>query len=89
MKRSATTASAARKSRDIAAVIPVVCALLMMPPLVHLTADGSNILGIPAIVVYLFGVWTAAIGLTAWNARRLDAPVREDQLRIDPNDTPP
>lgn len=71
MSRPRPTQSAQRKARDIAALAPVLFALLIMPPFVHLTGDAPPVAGIPAIVVYLFGIWIAAIALTAWNVRRL------------------
>lgn len=83
------SASAVRKARDIAIVIPVVCTFLIMPPLVHIASDAGSIFGIPAIVVYLFGIWMVAVALTAWNSRRLDTPEQEDAFRIDGKDVPP
>jgi hypothetical protein len=71
MSRRRLSESAKRKARDIAGVAPVLFAILIMPPFVHLTAGAPPLAGIPAIVVYLFGIWIAVIVLTAWNVRRL------------------
>ncbi|MDW3205938.1 MAG: hypothetical protein R8L07_10400 [Alphaproteobacteria bacterium] len=89
MRRSVRSASTIRKARDIAVVIPVVCTFLIMPPLIHIASGAGSIFGIPAVVVYLFGIWIAAVALTAWNSRRLDTPDHEDAFRIDGKDLPP
>lgn len=89
MIRKPPSAAAIRKSRDIAVVIPIVCTLLIMPPFVHIVSGGGSVFGIPPIVVYLFGIWILAIVLTAWNARRLSAPLEEDTFGVDAQDAPP
>lgn len=83
------SASAIRKARDVAVVIPVVCTFLFMPPLIHIASDAGSLFGIPTVVIYLFGIWGAAVALTAWNSRRLDAPEQDDAFRIDGKDAPP
>lgn len=85
----AETATAIRKSRDIAMIIPVVFTLLIMKPMIHLFGPEPGLAGIPAIVVYLFGLWTLAVVLTAWNSRRLNMPESNDPLVMDPQDSPP
>lgn len=89
MRRAIVTAAAARKARDIAAVVPIVAIALFMPPLVHLFGSESGIFGIPAIVLYLFGIWIVAIVVTRWNVRRLDRPAADLPMPIDPKDAPP
>ena len=84
----AATATAIRKSRDIAMIIPVVFTLLIMKPMIHLFGPEPGLAGIPAIVVYVFGLWTLAVVLTAWNARRLNTPETNDPLVMDPQDSP-
>ncbi|WP_420725485.1 hypothetical protein [Hwanghaeella sp. LZ110] len=85
----AAFATTIRKSRDIAMIIPVVFTLLIMKPMIHLFGPEPGLAGIPAIVVYLFGLWTLAVVLTAWNARRLNTPETNDPLVMDPQDSPP
>ncbi|MDF1747574.1 MAG: hypothetical protein P1V34_01735 [Alphaproteobacteria bacterium] len=85
----AASASAIRKSRDIAMIIPVIFTLLIMPPMVHLFGSEPGLAGIPSIVVYLFGLWILVVLLTAWNARRLNTPETNDPLVMNPQDSPP
>lgn len=85
----AATATAIRKSRDIAMIIPVVFTLLIMKPMIHLFGPEPGLAGIPAVVVYLFGLWTLVVVLTAWNARRLNTSDSSDPLAMDPQDSPP
>lgn len=42
-----------------------------MPPIIGLFATGPDILGIPLVVLYVFGTWFALIVGAAWLARRL------------------
>lgn len=71
MSRRRLSESARRKARDIAGIAPVLFAVLILPPFIHLSADAPPVAGVPAIVVYLFGIWVLAIAFTAWNVRRL------------------
>ncbi|KAA5605933.1 hypothetical protein F1188_07870 [Roseospira marina] len=64
-------APAPRRWRDLAMLLPAFGTLLWMPPVVGLTASGGAIWGVPAIVVYLFGVWALLIALAALVAVRL------------------
>lgn len=51
-------------------LITVMGLALIVPPVVHLFNHDASVLGIPQIVVYLFGVWIALIaGTAALNAR--------------------
>jgi hypothetical protein len=51
--------------RDAATLLPVVAAILLLPPFILLFATPVLIAGIPLIVVYVFGIW-AAIVFCAW-----------------------
>lgn len=81
--------SARRKARDLAALIPIGCVFLIMPPMVHASVGAGLILGIPVNVIYVFGVWLAVIVLTFWNARRLYASDDGSPESIDAEDYPP
>jgi hypothetical protein len=50
----------------------VALALLGVPLLTYplLTLPGGDIGGVPAVFIYLFGVWGGLIGLAAWVAER-------------------
>lgn len=58
-------------------VLTVAGFLLLVPPLVQLFNHDVRIAGIPQIVVYLFGIWTALILGTIALARYLE-PNRSD-----------
>jgi hypothetical protein len=51
---------------------------LLVPPLVQLFNHDVRVLGVPQIVVYLFGIWLALIVGTAILTRRLP---RDDSSR--------
>lgn len=57
--------------RDAAVVVPVSGLLLLMPPILQLFAVPVTVLGIPLVVLFLFGVWAVLVLLTWWFARRL------------------
>ncbi len=50
-----------RSARDMAALLPFVGIFLLVPPVILIFAKPVLIAGVPLIVVYLFGVWAAAI----------------------------
>ena len=58
-------------------VLTVAGFLLLVPPLVQLFNHQMRFLGVPQIVVYLFGVWTALIVGTVMLTRHLE-PDRVD-----------
>jgi len=60
-----SSGTAPRRWRDLAILLPVFGALLLLPPIVALTAPAGLVWGIPAIVIYLFGVWAVLIALAA------------------------
>ena len=59
------------RARDAARVLPVIGAVLLMPPLLTLFVADISVLGLPLVVVYLFGVWLALIVCAALLAPRL------------------
>ena len=65
----------APRVQDAAVVVPLAGLLLLMPPFMSLFAAPVSVLGIPLVVLYMFGVWAALVLLTWWLARRLAASV--------------
>lgn len=63
-----------QRAQSAAVVIPVLGLFLLLPPFITLFIGDARPLGIPLIVIYIFGVWAALLVVTAWLARRLDAP---------------
>ena len=51
-------------------VLTVAGFLMLVPPLVQLFNHDRLLAGVPQIVVYLFGVWSALIVLVAWIVKR-------------------
>jgi hypothetical protein len=72
--KTASAPLARRRRRDLARVLPVAGAVLLVSPLLNVVAGGGAPFGIPAGVVYVFGVWGGLILGTGLLARRL----RED-----------
>ena len=60
-----------QKLVDAALALPLFGALLIMPPFVLVLVDATTILGIPAIVLYLFGAWVLLIVAGRRLSRRL------------------
>lgn len=61
-----------RRVHDLARIVPVFGAVLLMPPLIGLFARPDIApFGIPLIVVYLFGLWLALIVGALLITRRL------------------
>lgn len=89
MKPGPVTAAERRKARDIAAILPFAMLFLVLPPMVYASVGAGELFGIPATVIYMFGVWFAAIVLTVWNNRRLGATDVVETDRIEASDYPP
>jgi len=60
-----------RKLENAAFVLPLFGALLLIPPLANVFNRDVMIFGVPLEVIYLFGVWTALIGITAFLSQRM------------------
>ena len=61
--------------RDLLAACLVLVAALLVWPLLTIANRPQLIAGVPALVLYLFGVWAVIVAVLAWAARRAD---RED-----------
>ena len=62
------------RARDVARIVTLLGAVLLLPPVVVLFATDVRVGGLPLIVVYLFGVWLALIGCARVLAHRLEPP---------------
>lgn len=60
-----------QKARDGILVVTMFGALAMLPPILPFFDRPVDVLGMPLIVVYVFGAWAALIVLTWWLSRRL------------------
>ena len=60
-----------QRLRDAAALLPAIGVFLFMPPAITLFTGGSEVAGVPLIVIYIFGVWLALIVCAALLAHRL------------------
>lgn len=58
-----------RSTANLAGITLLAIALFSFP-LLAVFDTGKLILGVPAIVLYLFVAWAAVIGLTAWAVRK-------------------
>jgi hypothetical protein len=56
--------------RDLLAACFFLFAALLVWPLLTIPNRPVLIAGVPALVLYLFGVWAAIVGVLAWVARR-------------------
>lgn len=59
-----------RRSEGFGFFLPILGAILIMPPIVHLFDRGGVIFGLPIIFTYLFGVWLFLV-LAAFALSRL------------------
>lgn len=66
--------SVAAKFRDAAFLLPLAGLFLLMPPLIDLFAGPGTLFGIPLIVAYIFGLWSALIVVAFWFSQRLSDP---------------
>ncbi len=62
-----------QRARDAILAATVLGALLLLPPILPYFDRPVTMLGMPLIVVYLFGVWLAVIGIGWKLSRRLPA----------------
>jgi hypothetical protein len=67
-----------RKVRDRAVVLPLIGAILLLPPIAGIFRLDGTVGGVPATLLCVFVVWALLIAGAAANARRLrdklDAP---------------
>jgi len=56
---------AKEKSRDAALILPIIGAILLLPPIVEMFGEGSHGWGGLSVAVYLFSIWALMI-FCAW-----------------------
>jgi hypothetical protein len=56
--------------KDLLAACFVLFGVLLVWPLLTIPNRPVLIAGVPALVLYLFGVWAAIVGVLVWAARR-------------------
>ena len=66
MRRSLTA-----KARQIVLCLPLFGLILFLPPAIRVFAVPATIMGVPLIVIYVFGIWAALIIGAAIFARHL------------------
>ena len=69
-----TPGSETPRLRDAASLLPALGVFLLMPPVITLFVRPADVVGVPLIVAYLFGVWLALIIAAALLAWRLGPP---------------
>lgn len=72
----ANRAYRSRRLRDLALVLPVAGIFLYVSPIPRLFGDEFDLFGVPAIFVFIYGVWLALIILSA----RLAKKISKDQV---------
>jgi len=60
----------AGRVKDLLAACFVLCTALLLWPLLTIANRPALIAGVPALVLYLFGVWAVIVGVLVWAARR-------------------
>ncbi len=75
--------------QSAAVLVPLAGLFLLMPPFILLFAAPRLVLGVPLIVLYMFGVWAALIFLTWQLTRRLAAGEAEPAAPAQPPGGPP
>ncbi len=73
-----------QRTRDAALMLPILGAFLLISPAASVFNSTATVLGLPVIVLYVFGVWLGMIVAALALARRLSA--QED--RREPADAP-
>tara|TARA_E500000318_G_scaffold53774_1_gene50051 strand:+ start:13119 stop:13382 length:264 start_codon:yes stop_codon:yes gene_type:complete len=79
--------STAAKFRDAAFLLPVAGFFLLLPPVIDLFTAQASIFGIPLIVAYVFGLWSALTVIAFWFSSRLHDP--EPHAPVPPDITSP
>ena len=70
-----------RRPVEAAFLLPVLGAVLLLPPVILIVAGASRDLGLPLFVPYLFVVWILLIAATRSSSRRLQR-LEEAEARI-------
>jgi hypothetical protein len=60
----------AARAKDLLAACLVLFAALLVWPLLSIANRPVLVAGVPALVLYLFGVWTLLVAVLAWAAGR-------------------
>lgn len=60
-----------RATQDVAAILPFGLAVMLLPPVILIFATPVRVLGLPLILLYVFGIWALAILSAFLIARRL------------------
>ena len=76
-KPPADPALRSRRLRDAAGLLPLIGAVLFLPPAARAVALDATVLGVPVAVAYIFAVWAALIFV----ARVVSRPLRDDDAR--------
>lgn len=63
----------AARAKDLLAACFILFTLLLVWPVLSIANRPVLILGVPALVLYLFGVWGVVVAVLAWAARRRGA----------------
>lgn len=66
-----------RKARDAAFALPVIGAVLILPPVARVFDIDAEIAGVPLVVAYIFVIWIVLIGV-ARHVSRLVAATETD-----------
>jgi hypothetical protein len=76
-----------QSTRDAGTLLPIVAAILFLPPLTLIFSAPIAIAGLPLILVYLFTAWALVIAAACFLASRLeDIGVRQDEAPSQPGD---
>jgi hypothetical protein len=81
-----------RRIRDLAVLLPVVAAILFLPPAILLFAAPVSVAGIPLIVVHIFGAWAVLVLGAFFVARSLakeEAAGQQDEAEGRADAAPP
>ena len=66
-----TSREGVSRARDAARLLPFIGLFLLLPPVIAPFAAPVDVLGVPLLVLYLFGVWLGLIVAAAVLARAL------------------
>lgn len=76
-----------QSTRDAGTLLPIVAAILFLPPLTLIFSAPIAIGGLPLILVYLFTAWALVIAAACFLASRLeDIGIRQGEAPSQPGD---